>query len=255
MPVHDWTRVPAGICHDFHGEWIISLKHSLNQGVLPPDFYALAEQITGQLHPNVLPLEQRNPSSTAGNGSPPGSQSNGGVALAVKPPAVQFTATTELERYAQKRNRIVIRHVSDDHVVAILEIVSPGNKANRHAFRSFTEKTLELIDADIHLLILDLFPPGPRDPQGIHAAIWSEISDDWFELPSDKRLTLAAYAAGPEIAGAVVRSVSVGERLPDMPLFLEHETFVPVPLETTYQSAFAAVPRRWREVLENGQAQ
>jgi hypothetical protein len=23
--------------------------------------------------------------------------------------------------------------------------------------------------------VLDLFPPGPRDPQGIHKAIWDEI--------------------------------------------------------------------------------
>ena len=54
MPVHDWTLVDAGIFDDFHAEWIISLKHALNQGVLPPDHYALAEQISGGLHPDVL---------------------------------------------------------------------------------------------------------------------------------------------------------------------------------------------------------
>ena len=44
MPVHDWTRVDAGIFHDFHLEWISRIKHALNSGILPPEYYALAEQ-------------------------------------------------------------------------------------------------------------------------------------------------------------------------------------------------------------------
>lgn len=43
MPIHDWTRVAAGIFHDIHHDWIFTIKHALNQGVLPPDYYALAE--------------------------------------------------------------------------------------------------------------------------------------------------------------------------------------------------------------------
>ncbi len=37
----------------------------------------------------------------------------------------------------------------------------------------------------------------------------------------------------------------------DMPLFLEPEKAVDVPLEATYNAAFAEVPRRWRRVLES----
>jgi hypothetical protein len=48
---------------------------------------------------------------------------------------------------------------------------------------------------------------------------------------------------------AYVEPVAVGDPLPEMPLFLEPELYVPVPLETTYTSAFAAVPRRWRDQL------
>ena len=44
MPVHDWTKVDAGIFHDFHCAWIIHLKESLNEGLLPDGFYAMAEQ-------------------------------------------------------------------------------------------------------------------------------------------------------------------------------------------------------------------
>jgi hypothetical protein len=49
---------------------------------------------------------------------------------------------------------------------------------------------------------------------------------------------------------AYVEPVAVGEALPEMPLFLEPGAHVLVPLEESYQSAFAAVPRRWRRVLE-----
>ena len=44
MPIHDWQRVDAGVFHDFHIAWIASLSQALNQGILPADYYALAEQ-------------------------------------------------------------------------------------------------------------------------------------------------------------------------------------------------------------------
>src|ERR1700739_539434 len=47
MPVHDWTRVGAGIFHDFHHAWIEEIKRALNAGLLPDDYYALAEQFVG----------------------------------------------------------------------------------------------------------------------------------------------------------------------------------------------------------------
>ncbi len=43
------------------------------------------------------------------------------------------------------------------------------------------------------MLVIDLFPPSKRDPQGIHKLIWDEFQEEDLELPADKRLTLAAY--------------------------------------------------------------
>jgi hypothetical protein len=249
MPIHDWTRVDAGIFHDFHLDWIFTLKGALNQGILPPGFYALAEQVAGGLHPDVLTLESVRPDpSSASNGPSEAPSTNGGIALAAVPPRVRFTASAEEEIHARKRKRIAIRHVSDDRVVALIEIVSPGNKASRQALRAFVEKAVEFLEAGIHLMILDLFPPGPRDPQGIHAALWSEIIDNNFQLPPDKPLTLASYSAG-YVKRAFIEPVAVGDELPPMPLFLEAEVYVPAPLEETYRAAFEAVPKRWRDEL------
>ena len=44
MPVHDWTRVDAGIFHAFHHRWISAISDVLNEGILPEDYYALPEQ-------------------------------------------------------------------------------------------------------------------------------------------------------------------------------------------------------------------
>ena len=30
MPIHDWSRVPSGLFHDFHQSWSIRIKDALN---------------------------------------------------------------------------------------------------------------------------------------------------------------------------------------------------------------------------------
>ena len=56
MPIHDWTRVSAGIFHHFHQQWISAISNALNRGILPPEYYALEEQIAGGFGPDVLVL-------------------------------------------------------------------------------------------------------------------------------------------------------------------------------------------------------
>ena len=136
----------------------------------------------------------------------------------------------------RKADRIAVRHRHGD-IVAVVEIVSPGNKASTSALRTFVEKTSDLIMQGIHLLVIDLFPPGKRDPQGIHKVIWDQIKEEDFELPANKRLTLASYDAGPPLT-AYVEPIAVGDPLPDMPLFLKPQFYVPAPLETTYQETW-----------------
>jgi hypothetical protein len=245
MPIHDWTRVTAGTWHAFHLSWIADIQLALNEGLLPADYYAQAEQIAGPLGPDVLTLQEV-------NGTPKGTvaqSTGGGIAVATAPPQARVIAETEMSDYVLKRRTLVIRHTSGERIIALLEIVSPGNKSARHAVRSFVDKAVEALYRGYHLLIVDLFPPGPRDPDGIHGLIWQEISDEPFTLPADEPLTLAAYLAGP-IKRAYVEPTAVGRELIDRPLFLDPETYVNVPLEATYQAAYRGVPRRWRAVLE-----
>lgn len=56
MPVHDWTRVDAGIFHDFHNVWLGELRNVLNGGLLPAGYYAMTEQPAGKYITDVLTL-------------------------------------------------------------------------------------------------------------------------------------------------------------------------------------------------------
>jgi hypothetical protein len=230
MPIHDWSRVEAGIFHDFHLSWMTTIGRVLNAEVLPSDHYALIEPHVAGFEPGVLTMKAAREGGESG-------------------PRARFVAETERDFYRRKQSTVTVRHVSGDAIVAMIEVVSPGNKSGRSALGKFVTKAAELVTREIHLLVLDLLPPGPRDPHGIHAAIWEEFAGEEFVPPSDKPLTLVSYEADMAIR-AYIEPVAVGDVLPDMPLFLMPRRHVLVPLEATYQSAWEAVPRRWRAVIE-----
>ena len=233
-----------GIFHAFHHDWITELARALNRGLLPADYYALPEQIAGGLGPDVLTLRRPESNGTPSSPEPP----DGGIVLAVAPPKVRIRMRSEAKQYAAKANAVAIRHVSKHQVVALLEIVSPGNKNNQNGLNAFVRKAREALSAGLHLLIVDLFPPSPRDPQGIHRAIWDDDCGDDYALPADKPLSCVAYIGGAG-AEAFVEPVAVGDSLPVMPLFLTPEVYVDVALEATYQLAWNSLPAYWREVL------
>jgi hypothetical protein len=244
MPIHDWTRVDAGIFHAFHHRWISAISDVLNTGLLPQDYYALPEQVAAGFGPDVLRLQEQRSNQDEPN--------SGGVAIARAlrtRPQTRFMAETDAEFYRRKKSSIAVRHVSGDRIVAMVEIVTPGNKATAHAFQAFVDKACELLEHRIHLLIVDPFPPGRRDPNGVHASIWQNVQEQLFQLPADKPLALVAYECDLTTR-AYIEPVAVGDVLPDMPLFLEPNGCVMVPFEVTYQTAYAVLPRRWQWVLE-----
>lgn len=249
MPVHDWTRVDAGIFHDFHVAWIPEIRKALNGGLLPDGFYALAEQHAGRSIPDVLTLHASTPVEPL-----PFLHTEGGTAVAEAPPRVRHHESIEPTAKGLRRS-LAIRHVSGHRLVALLEIVSPANKDRLQSVDEFADKAVSALDAGIHLVVLDLFPPGPSDPQGIHGAIRQRLAefDEPFEVPAAAPLTLASYVAGPSVE-VYSENLAVGEVLSEMPLFLNPQRYVQVPLEATYMAAYHGMPGFWRDVLEGKRA-
>ncbi len=167
MPIHDWTRVPAGLFHDCRQTWTIHIRTALNGGILPKGMSALVEQRTGSVEADVLAIE---------------------------------------------------------------------SQSQRHG---------------VHVSFVDLFPPTPRDPLGLHKLIWDEISDEAFAFPAGKDRPLASYEAGDEKA-AYLDFAAVGESLPELALFVSEGLHVKAPLEATYATAWASCPEAMRVAVETG---
>jgi hypothetical protein len=237
MPIHDWTRLEAGDFHHFHQGWVVNLTNKLNSGLLPPEYMAMTEQVTSRPIPDVVALQTRE-----SKGEP------GGIAVATAPPTARVIAKFERINYAKRADRVVIRR-GRGKVVAIIEIVSPGNKESRNAIRSFVETAADILNQAVNLLVVDLFPPTPRDPQGIHKAIWDEFGDEPFEAPSGKPLIVASYIGG-DFPTAYVESVGVGDSLPSPPIFLSDSRYIPAPLETTCSQAWAVYPALLKELID-----
>ncbi len=240
MPIHDWTRMEAGDSHDFHQGWVVRIANALNRGLLPPGYIAMLERVTRRPIPDDVALQVDDPKR----------EPEGGIAVAPAPPTARVITRIESASYAKRADRIVIRH-GRRNVAAIIEILSRGSKAGRVMFRSFVEKAADIINQGVNLLVVDLFPPTPRDPRGIHKAIWDEFEDDPFEAPPGKPLIVASYLAS-EIPTAYVEPVGVGDPLPSLPIFLsDFEThYIPAPLEATYQEAWAGFPAMLKELIE-----
>jgi hypothetical protein len=247
MPVHDWTRVEAGIFHDFHNAWLTEIRNVLNEGVLPQGYYALTEQHVGRFIADVLTLHAPPPAEGA-----PAPPSRGGLALADAPPRVRRKLTIPSAARARRRT-LAIRHVSGHRLIALIEVVSPSNKDRRGHVEEFTAKVASALGLGIHVLLIDLFSPGPHDPHGMHGAVQELLGDeddaDPDDWPNDEPLTLVSYLAGSEVE-AYFEPLAVGQALAEMPLFLQADRYINVPLELAYQAAFHGTPQFWRDVLE-----
>jgi hypothetical protein len=215
MPIHDWSRVFDGA---FHHAWIAEIQKVLNSGILPPDYYALAEQVAGATTPSRVGLSDR----------------------------------LEVQPFTRRQWSVVIHHASAERIIAVIEIVSAGNKSSRREFQASTANAVDVLDRRYHLLLIDRHPWTDRDPEGIHPVIWAEVGEEPTPVAVDKPFTLVAYDAEPPKT-AYVERVAVGDVLMNMPLFLAPGWYVSVPLEATYQAAWSGVPRRYRAVLEPGE--
>lgn len=210
----------------------------------------MVEPDVGQAEPDLLTLQAREDRLEEADRSPQLSRdddSAGAVLLAAPPVLVQDLGPD----HTKLRRRIVVHSEwQGDRVVAVIELVSPGNKASRTKAAEFVDKATSFVGAGIHLLVIDLHPATGPVPEGFHGLICEALGHRPPELPRDKGLQLVSYQVRDGgYPRAYVRQVGVGEALPDMPLFLLPHHFLPIPLERTYGEALPSLAEKFRQVL------
>ncbi|MEQ1825790.1 MAG: DUF4058 family protein [Pirellula sp.] len=234
--------------HGFHSG-AIDAPPRLNHGLLPRDYYALAEQHMGGYVADVLTL--RIPTDDAVSGQvPTETLPTGSESVAVMDlPKTSIHESIEVN-LADLRRSVAIRHVSTHRIVALLEIISPANKDREESVDSFVHKSLRSLAHGIHVLMVDIFAPGKYDPHGMHYRI-RQAADPYLPNPviSPRLATLATYQAGRGRFEAFIEHPNLGEPLPKMAVFLEETRFVYVPLEETYARAWDGMPLFWRNVV------
>ena len=259
MPLHDWSRVESGIFHDFQTAWIAEIRNALNAGLLPGDYYALAEQHAGGFIADILALHTPPRPEDLQPPTPPPIGSGGGTAVAEAPPRAHLEESIELA-IKDLRRSLSIRHVRTHKIVALLEIVSPANKDRPAHLEEFSVKTADALGRGINVLVVDLFATGKHDPMGVHYSIRDRIAP-LADPPqrASPRSTLASYRVDgrrivmyvehPQLEHPQLEHPQQDAQLPEMPIFLNAEYYVNVPLEATYIEAWHGMPAFWKKVI------
>ncbi|MFH5806573.1 hypothetical protein [Alienimonas sp. DA493] len=244
MPVHDFTRLSSDAFRGFHNAWLTRLYDALNAGAMPNGYYAMIESETGEVVPDLLALHAPAADDKSAD-VPPG----GGVAVATAPPPVaERREYRGAARTRTPRKYLAVRRADGGRLVGLVEVVSRANKDRPASVAQFVGKVVSAVEAGVHVLVIDLYPPTPSAPDGLPAEIGAEWGDEYRLNPATP-LTLASYVADdPPVA--YIQPLAVGDDLPDMPLFLDPGHYVNVPLAATYAENVARFPAPLRRALE-----
>lgn len=259
MAIHDWSLLDPGVFHDFHLVWLTRLRNLLNDELLPRPFYALAEPVLGEVEPDVVTLQastEPDARDTASGGSAARAPLRDDLcesAVALAPYPVLVHEIT-VDPYARRAREIVIRDEwQGDRVVAVIELISRGNKTSQARADQSLRKSVGFLEKQVHVVIIDIQPPTSIVPHGFHARICEELGQEAPSLPADRKLSVVSYQA---LETGVLRAhcvhLKVQDSLPAMPVFLGPHEFVRLPLEETYNESFRSVPWKFREILEGG---
>lgn len=233
----------------FHARWSISIADDLNRR-LPRQFVADAPMRLGSaVEADVVEYEQREDLAPT-NGTPGiGLAGTGGVAVATEPQTQAAIETvlytppvTDLSMPADFPPEVFveIKDVTQQYrVVAVVELVSPGNKKERSEREQFAAKCLSFLGEGIGLVVIDIVTER-------HWNLHNELiriteRDARFEMAGDPWLYAAAYRPVHRKKENFIDlwhwPLAVGAALPTVPLALKGFGCVALNLEATYTEA------------------
>jgi hypothetical protein len=233
MPLRDHFRPPLDDrrhWEGFHAGWpmmiVANLRHKL-----PPGYFAEPRVRLGtSAEIDVGSLEDESEVSAVSEG-------NGGVATAVwAPPRPTFAVTTDWP--AQDLYEVqVFDERSYRRLVAAVEIVSPGNKDRPEARRAFIAKCASLLREHVSVVIVDVVTTRT---QNLYTELLSMLGHADPSMGSEPLYSTACRVMKPGddwLLEAWSHTLSLGEALPTLPLWLADDLAVPLELEASYEES------------------
>jgi hypothetical protein len=214
----------------------VRLVEYLNQDVLPKDYQARPSELIIGIEPDVLLLQEADASN--------------GQSQTAQPALTEATLTATLPAPADLPFVGVYSSYDTGRLVAVIELVSPGNKDRPESRQSFTEKILFLLHEGIHVIVVDVISlPAVSIRQAILERLRLDGHLDYHNGDAtSERLWLSSYCALPAEDPQPHLQVkewaypaAVGQPLPSLPFFLRtDQLWVTVDLQQTYTETIEA---------------
>jgi hypothetical protein len=228
MPLLDHFRPPLSRTHPwraFHGAWAAAMARLLNDGVLPPGYYAVPFlDRDGPVEIDVAAL-QNTDAVAVSDGS-----------LSWKPTAPGLTYAVELPPI----NDIRVEVMTDDgdpRLAAAIELVSPRNKDRPRSRQAFAAKCAAHLEHGRGVVVVDVVTTRHAD---LHADLLSALGVEGESEPIAALSAISYRALGRDADGQVQAwpaALAVDAALPTVPLWLAADLAVPLDLEASHTAA------------------
>ena len=244
MPLFDHFHRPLSETHQwlsFHSRWATAIADDLNRR-LPKRFLAEAPFSLGTFaSADVAEVDQSPGDGKGAANGVPLSGAAGGVGVAVEP--VLYTPPETDLTLSAKFPEDVFVEIRDlqraRQVLAVVELVSPGNKDDAEARESFAGKCLSYLSKGLGLVVIDIV--SDRLANLHNELIRLAKKEAKFLMPGDPNLYVSAYRPvhrnKKDLIDLWLWPLAIGSALPAVPLALRGFGCVRLDLEATYTEA------------------
>jgi hypothetical protein len=237
MPLRDHFRPPVdenASWEELHGGWPMVIVQRLRTQ-LPAGYVAGPRVHLGSfVEIDVAAFENDESPRISGT-----TEGNGGVATAVwAPPRPSLAVETSLPDFDEYEVRIYDAK-RGRHLVAAIEIVSPGNKDRPEHRNAFIAKCAALIQKGVAVSIVDLVTVRQFNLYAEVLAFIGHKDPTLSDPPPHIYATSCRWVKKENrtILEGWSQVLTVGQPLPTLPLWLTEDLVIPLDLEHSYEQA------------------
>ena len=230
MPLLDHFHPPLSLersWEGYHSAWATAIVGDLNRNLLPPDYFAMPLVTVGvRIESDVATYKGRH---RAGDG-------NGAVATRVwSPPHPALSAEVDFVGIQSVQVQI-LQQMGGAKLRGVIELVSPANKDRESHRRAFAVKCAAYLQQGIGVIVVDVVTDRKGNLHDELLAVLQRPAGLEWQSPTD--LSAMAYRAVPWKEGDRLdvwpEVLTVGETLPQMPLWLDVDLCLAVSFEESY---------------------